>query len=161
MNRAGSGLSHERRNRSDRRNRPWWAVLYGSLNPRRRLPPRRFDELRFHSVDWHSAHLLAVAMGILLLSVADAFLTLVLLQKGAIEVNPLMAQLLYRNVAAFAALKMAMTSAGIVCMVVLARYRFMRLVRVGWVLYTLLTVYAILIAYEVWLLKGPLEFPIL
>jgi hypothetical protein len=135
-------------------------VWYGSFHPRRRTPPRRLDESRFHSLDWHSAHLLAVAIGILLLSVVDAFLTVVLLQGGADEVNPIMAALIYRSVAVFAALKMAMTSMGITLMVILARYRFMRLLRVDWVLYGVLIAYASLIRYEVWMLKGPVQLPI-
>src|SRR5271163_2899033 len=106
-NPAQSHLTHERRYRADRRSRLWWSVCYGSFNPRRRTPPRRLDDSRFHSLDWHSAHLLAVAIGILLLCVADAFLTLILLQGGAAEINPLMALLLCRSVAAFAVLKIA------------------------------------------------------
>jgi Domain of unknown function (DUF5658) len=160
-NRAGSVLTHDRRQRAERRHRLWWAVCYGSFNPRRRTPPRRFDDSSFHSLDWHGAHLLAVAIGISLLCVGDAFLTLVLLQRGAVEVNPLMAQLVYRNVAAFAAVKMALTGIGIVLMVVLARHRFLRLLRVEWVLYAMLTAYAVLISYEIWMLKGPLDLPIL
>jgi len=160
MNRTGSH-SHERRARAERRRRVWWSVCYGSFNPRRRTPPRRVDDSRYHSLDWHSAHLLAVAIGILLLSVVDAFLTIALLQGGADEVNPIMATVIYRSVAAFAALKMAMTSAGVVLMVFLARYRFMRLLRVEWVLYGVLTAYASLIGYEIWMLKVPLELPIL
>jgi hypothetical protein len=154
-------LTPERRDRADRRRRVWWSVWYGSFNPRRRAPPRRLDDSRFHSLDWHSAHLLAVAIGVLLLSVADAFLTVVLLQGGANEVNPIMASLIYRSVALFAALKMGMTSLSIIFMVVLARYRFMRLLRVEWVLYGVLIAYASLISYEVWMLKGPVELPIL
>src|SRR5450631_4547581 len=88
--------THERRDRADRRLRVWWSVCYGSFNPRRRRPPRRLDDSRFHSLDWHSAHLLAVAISILLLSAVDAFLTPVLLQGGADEVNPIMAMLIYR-----------------------------------------------------------------
>jgi hypothetical protein len=95
----------------------------------------------------------------LLLSVADAFLTVVLLQGGADEVNPIMAALIYRSVAMFAALKMAMTGIGVVLMVFLAPYRFMRLLRVEWVLYGVLTAYASLIGYEVWMLRGPLDLP--
>ncbi len=75
-------MVHERRGRADRRNRVWWSICYGSFNPRRRSPARRLGDSRFHSLDWHSAHLLAVAVGILLLSVVDAFLTLQLLQGG-------------------------------------------------------------------------------
>ena len=144
----------ERRGRADRRRRAWWSVLYGSFNPRRRRPARRLDDSRFHPVDWYSAHLLAVSVGILLLSAADAFLTATLLLHGADEMNPVMAVLVYRSIATFAAAKMAMTGAGIVVMVFLARYRFMRMIRVDLVLYAVLTVYAWLIGYEIWLLKG-------
>lgn len=151
-NRAGPHLTNERRDRADRRRRVWWSVCYGSFNPRRRVPPRRLDESRFHSLDWHSAPLLAVAVSILLLCVADAFLTLALLQGGAAEVNPIMATLIYSSVAVFASLKMAMTSMGIILMVVLARYRFMRLLRVEWVLYGVLIAYVSLVSYEVWIL---------
>ena len=147
-------LPPERRGRTDRRRRIWWSICYGSFNPRRRAAPRRRDELKFHSLDWHSPHLLAVAIVISLLCVGDAFLTLLLLQGGAFEVNPLMAGLIYRSVAAFAAWKMAMTGTSIVLMVVLARYRFMRLLRVEWVLYAVLIAYAGLIGYEVWLLES-------
>jgi Domain of unknown function (DUF5658) len=101
--------------------------------------------------------LLAVAIGILLLSVSDALLTMMLLQGGADEVNPVMAALIYRSVAMFAALKMGMTSLGVVLMVFLARYRFMRLLRVEWVLYGVLIAYVALIGYEVWMIKGPVE----
>lgn len=156
-----SRSSQERRDRGDRRRRVWWSVCYGSFNPRRRTPPRREGEARFHSLDWHSARLLAVSIGILLLCLVDAFLTVVLLQGGADEVNPIMAALIYRSVAMFAVLKMAMTGAGIMMMVVLARYRFMRLMRVEWVLYGVLIAYACLIRYEVWMLKGPVDLPIL
>jgi hypothetical protein len=158
--RSADRIAQERRHPTDRRRRVWWSVFYGSFNPRRRIPPRRLDDSRFHSLDWHSAHLLAVAIGILLLCVVDAFMTLVLLQGGAYEVNPLMAAVIYRSVALFAALKMGLTGLSIMLMVVLARYRFFRLLRVEWVLYGVLLTYAGLIGYEVWMLKGPLFLPI-
>src|SRR5882762_5761578 len=115
----------ERRQRSDRRHRALWSVFYGSFNPRRRRPARRTNDSRFHPIDWYSAHLLAVSIGILLFSAADAFLTGILLQHGADEINPVMAVLVYRSVAAFAAFKMAMTGISLVVMVILARYRFL------------------------------------
>ena len=152
---------HERRGRTERRRRLWWSVLYGNFKPRRRSSPRRFGDMRFHMHDWHSAHLLAVAVGIVLLSVTDAFLTLTLLQGGAAEVNPIMAVLVYRSAATFTALKMGMTSAGVILMVFLARYRFMRVLPVEWVLYGVLLAYATLIGYEIWMLKGPSDLPIL
>lgn len=144
----------ERRNRSDRRHRVVWSIFYGSFNPRRRRPARRRSDSRFHPMDWYSAHLLAVSVGILLLSAADAFLTGILLLHGADEVNPIMALLVYRSVAAFAALKMAMTGTSVMVMVFLSRYRFMRVLRVDLVLYAVLAVYAWLIGYEIWMLKS-------
>src|ERR1700677_1045332 len=153
--------TQERRDRAERRRRVVWAVCYGSFNPRRRTPPRRLEDSRFHSLDWHSAHLLAVAIGILLLCVVDAFLTVVLLQGGAAEINPIMALLLGRSVATFAMLKLGMTGAGTISMVILARYRFMRLLRVEWALYGVLIGYATLIGYEIWMLESPAAPPIL
>ena len=147
------GLRSDRRGRGDRRVRVWWALLYGSFNPRRRRPPRRVAEPRYHSLDWHDAHLLAVSIGILILSVADAFMTLTLLSGGAVEVNPVMAAVVYRSAAAFAVLKLAMTGAGVTLMVMLARYRFMRVVRVDVVMYGLLMVYSVLLGYEYWMLS--------
>jgi Domain of unknown function (DUF5658) len=154
-------LDPDRRDRADRRRRVWWSVYYGNFNPRRRRPPRRGDDHRFHALDWHSSHLLAVAIGILLFSVVDAFLTVVLLQGGAREVNPIMAALIYRSVAVFTALKMGLTSLCTVLMVCLARYRFMRKLRVQWLLYGVLLAYVCLISYEVWMLKSPVQLPIL
>jgi hypothetical protein len=159
MNQPGLPLAGERC-AADRRRRVWWSLCYGNFNPRRRTPPRRgLERYRFYFLDWHSSHLLAVAIGVLLLSAMDAFLTLQLLERGAAEVNPIMAALLYRSVAAFAALKMAMTSVSIVLMVLLSRYRFMRLLRVEWVLCAVLVAYTSLICYEVSLLKNQMELP--
>jgi hypothetical protein len=72
-----------------------------------------------------------------------------------------MAVLIYRGVAVFAALKLGITGASIIFMVVLARYRFMRVLQVTWVLYGVLIAYASLIGYEIWLLKSPLALSIL
>jgi hypothetical protein len=150
-----------RRDTADRRRQVWWALWYGSFNPRRRRPSRRVDERRFHSLDWHSTHLLVVSIGILLLSAADAFMTVTLMDGGATEVNPFMASVIYKSAAIFAAVKMLLTGAGVILMVVLAHYRFMRLVRVGVVMYGLLLGYVALLVYEFWMLRShmaPFEF---
>jgi hypothetical protein len=157
-----TALGSDRRNRTDRRHRVVWSILYGSFNPRRRRPARRLNDSRFHPIDWYSAHLLAVSVGILLLSAADAFLTSILLLHGAEEVNPIMAAVLvFRSVAVFAAIKMAMTGISIVGLVFLSRYRFMRMLRVDLVLYAVLVVYVWLIGYEISMLKGSSDLPVL
>ncbi len=148
------GAPGERRSRADRRQRVFWSAVYGSFNPRRRRPPRRLDDSRYHAMDWHSAHLLAVSLGILILSVADAFMTLRLISEGAVEVNPLMALFVaHGEIAMFAALKMAMTGISVMLMVFLARHRFMRMVRVEVILYGILVAYMILIGHELGMLQ--------
>jgi Domain of unknown function (DUF5658) len=144
---------NERRDRPDRRRRLWWSVVYGSFNPRRRRPSRRTDESRYHGLDWHSANLWAVSVAILILCVADAFLTVTLMSGGAVEVNPVMALFVGNNVAVFAGLKMAVTGIGILLLVFLARYRFMRLVRVDVILYCVLIAYVALLFHEIGMLR--------
>lgn len=108
----------------------------------------------YHSVDWHSAHLLAVSIGILILCVGDAVLTLTLMSYGAVEINPVMAMLVYGSPAVFAALKMAVTGISVVMLVFLARYRFMRVVKVELFLYAVLAGYMFLIGHEFGMLQN-------
>ena len=147
------GSRRERRLGAERRRRIWWSLLYGSIRPRRRLPARRVGDSRFQAMDWHGAHLWAASIVILILSLADAFLTLTLLSGGAVEVNPIMAMLLGGNGVAFAAFKMAMTGIGVTLLVFLARYRFMRLIRVELILYAVMTAYIALIVHELRMLE--------
>jgi hypothetical protein len=151
----------ERRAPLERRRRRVWSVFYGSFNPRRRCASRRAGDARFHSLDWYSAHLLAVSIGISLLSGADAFLTLTLLNSGADEINPIMAALLERGAAEFTVFKMTSTGLCVIALVVMSRHRFMRLIRVDVVMYLVLATYVSLIGYELWLLRRPLEASIL
>jgi hypothetical protein len=143
----------ERRGQPDRRARFWWSLFYGNFKPRRRRPSRRDTDGPFHSLDWHDSHLLAVSIGILLLSVADAFMTITLLAGGAVEVNPVMAAVVYRSATVFAAVKLSMTGLGVMLLVTLARYRFLRIIRVDVAMYCLLLVYLILLGYEYWMLR--------
>jgi hypothetical protein len=64
-----------------------------------------------------------------------------------------MALLVDGNVAVFTALKMAITVLSVALMVVLARYRFLRLARVEVVLYGVLAGYLVLICYEIGMLR--------
>jgi hypothetical protein len=56
---------------------------------------------------------------------------------------------------------MAMTGMSIILMVILARYRFMRVLPVEWVLYGVLIAYASLIGYEISMLESLGGLPIL
>lgn len=142
----------ERRNRLERRHRRFWSIAYGSFNPRRRAV-RRTAEHHLQFVDWHHPHLLGAALGILLLCSIDAILTLTLISQGASEVNPVMAELMYRDIAMFAVGKMFMTGGGVLTLVALSRCRIFGKVRVDLGLYLTLAGYVGLIAYEMSLLN--------
>ena len=148
-----TGRGFERRSRPERRHRLWWAFLYGAIRPRRRRVGRRTDDGRFQPTDWHAAHLWAVSVGILILSVVDAFLTLTLMSGGAVEMNPVMAAVMGHDIGVFAVLKIAMTGGCVMLMVFLARYRFMRVVRVELLLYGVLLTYLFLVGHEMSMLR--------
>jgi hypothetical protein len=148
----------ERRAAVERRTRTLRALLYGSFKPRRR-DSRRDKDMGFAAVDWHQSRWLAVALLIVILSCADAFFTLTLLDDGAYEANPFMARLLDGAPHWFALAKIGLTSAGVILLTVVARTRAFGRVPVGFVLYAVLLGYATLVAYEYWLCDHPLLGP--
>ncbi|HKE44656.1 MAG TPA: DUF5658 family protein [Steroidobacteraceae bacterium] len=141
------GVPEDRRRATDRRNVTLWSMIYGGFRPRRRATRRALDH-HLPIVDWHESHLLAIAICILLLSFADAFLTLNLLMRGAEEANPFMAALFYHNVAVFTAVKMALTGGGVLLLVALSRMRLFGRIKVVQALYATLVIYVVLVFYE-------------
>jgi hypothetical protein len=137
---------------SERRQQVWRALLRGSLEPRRRAP-RRAGERLVSAVDWHHPQWLAIAILIVVGSCCDALLTLVLIESGAHEWNPLMARFVGGSALTFALIKFGVTAAGVVFLTQLVRVRAFGRVPVGALLYTALLVYAALIAYELRLLN--------
>jgi hypothetical protein len=103
------------------------------------------------SVDWHAPQWLAAALVVLLLSLADTFLTLVLVHHGAIEVNPLMAPLVLGSGQGFAFLKLALTASAVTVLVALTRVPAFGRLLAGPILVGAAMLYALLIAYELWL----------
>jgi uncharacterized protein DUF5658 len=144
--------ARERRDR-DRRQHVARSLLHGSVKPRRRAP-RRCDEHTVTAVDWHHPQWLAIATLILLGCCADAFLTLMLLERGAYEVNPLMAPLVGGSSLTFALIKIGVTATGVVLLTHLARIRAFGRIPVGVFLYCVLALYGALIAYELRLLNA-------
>ncbi len=146
-------VNSDRRRPADRRKRILRALIHGSFNPRRQ-GSRRDGEHSFTAVDWHHPQWLAVAMLTLIMCVADALLTLVLLQRGAYEANPFMALLVDGSPLAFAIIKFGLTAGGLVVLILLARVRLFRKLPVAAVLYAVLLSYAALIGYELWLIEA-------
>lgn len=140
----------DRRRRADRRRHhilfgdwrwAWWG---------KRERSRRDDEAAEYGVDRYQPHLLFLAVGILILSCMDAAFTLVLIERGvAHEGNPFMRILMDHDQQIFVNLKVVLTSAAVVFMVALAEWRFVRVVRVRYIMLATLIAYAALVVYEV------------
>jgi len=125
----------------------WRTIFYGFMRSRRRNLRREIDaEVVF--LDWHHPWLFFLAVGTMLLSCLDAFMTLQLLERGMVEVNPVMAAILGRGTTAFAVSKMLLTGTSILILVFLAKSRFLNRFRTGLFLTAFFTIYACLACYE-------------
>ena len=131
----------------DRREFSWRTVVFGFTRSRRVAHRRSVDE-EVIFLDWHHPWLFFLATGTMLLSCADAFLTLQLLDRGMIEANPVMRAMLSHSTALFAGTKMAMTGFGILTLVFLAKARFLNRIRTGLFLTAFFSFYACLVCYE-------------
>ena len=135
------------RDDSERRDFSWRTVFFGFTRSRRHAHRRVVDD---HVVflDWHHPWLFFLATGTMLLSVADAFLTLQLLERGMIEVNPVMNALMLHGTLAFTATKLGVTAIGILTLVFLAKSRFLNRIRTGLILTIFFSFYSCLVCYE-------------
>jgi len=107
--------------------------------------------------DWFHPQWLGVGILILTLCALDAVLTLTLMDHGAYELNPVMAPLLEGTGWGFAFVKVGLTAMGVILLTVLARLRIFGR-SVGNVLYLVLIAYAVLVGYELFLLRNiPLD----
>jgi hypothetical protein len=138
----------ERRADAERREVSWRTVFFGYTRSRRHVP-RRDEDSGIIFLDWHHPWLFFLAVGIMLLSCADAFLTLTLMQHGMIEANPIMNTMLSQGTAAFAVSKIVMTGTSILILVFLAKSRFMNRFRTGLFLTFFFSVYCCLVCYEI------------
>ena len=93
-----------------------------------------------------------MAFVILLLSFADSLFTLMLLDRGAVELNPLMRFLIQDGGRSFALVKLGLTAFSITALIILARSRAFGRFPAGLVLYATLAIYTCLVGYELSLL---------
>ena len=131
----------------ERRDFGWKTVVFGFLRSRRR-DERRINDANALYSDWHHPWLFFLATGTMLLSTLDAFLTLQLISRGAVEINPVMAAVMGHGTFAFAAVKMLLTGAGILVLVFLSRSRLFNRFRTGLALTVFFSLYCCLVCYE-------------
>lgn len=137
----------DQRAEEERRTFSWRTVFFGFMRSRR-LSPRREDEAEVIFLDRHHPWLFFLAVGTMLMSSLDAFMTLQLLDRGMVEINPVMAAVLGQGTATFAISKMTMTGTGILALVFLAKARFLNRFRTGLFLTLFFSIYACLVCYE-------------
>lgn len=137
----------ERRVFEDRRAFSWRTVFFGFMRSRRH-DSRRDDDGDVIFIDWHHPWLFFLSVGIMLLSCTDAFLTLLLIERGMVEANPIMAAVLGQGAATFAVSKVFMTGTSILILVFLAKFHFMNRLRTGLFLTLFFSIYSCLVCYE-------------
>lgn len=145
----------ENRENLERREFTWRTVFFGFLRSRRRNF-RRSRETDTQFIDWHHPWHFFLATGTMLLCCLDAFFTLRLLDRGAIEVNPIMAAALEQSAFVFAASKLLLTGIGLLMLVFLSRTRLFNFLRTGLLLTVFFSFYACLVCYQFLLLIRPL-----
>ena len=137
----------DRRQYPSRRAFSWSTALFGFLRSHRRTL-RRAEDADSLFTDWHHPWLFFLAVGIMVLSCVDAFMTLRLLEHGMVEANPVMAAMLDQGIGRFSASKFALTGIGVLTLVFLARTVFMNLMRTGLLLTIFFSIYCCLVCYQ-------------
>ena len=139
--------------RNDRR-RGQWRTLAHSLYRRRRRGNRRGQDLGRNSyVDWHEPWLLALSMAIIALCVADAFLTLDILERGGEELNPIMRWFLEHDSQVFIVAKLTMTATCLAFVIAHKRFRLWSKITGYQILWSIFFAYVGLITYQIGLLS--------
>jgi len=131
-----------------------FSTLHGALFLNRRRRFRRDDDHVNSYMDWHGHIPLAATLLIILLCFADAFLTTVLLEKGAVEMNKFMEWLIRKDIHTFTIVKMAITGTALVILVMHYNFTIYKYIAVKYVMYMLVPAYLLLILHELNMLSN-------
>ncbi len=92
----------------------FWHLFSG-----RRKGLRRHEDIReSHFLDHYGLYIFSIIIGIILLSLTDAMLTLYLIRNGAAEVNPVMKHFLDLGTLPFLAAKYLLTTASVILLLI-------------------------------------------
>jgi len=136
------------------RRQPSLKTLLGSLTLSRRRDSRREDDHIDSYTDWYGHWPFAATLTIILLCFADAFLTIVLLSKGAVELNTLMDWFIQKDTYMFAVVKMSMTGVALIILVMHFNFRIYKYIAVRYLIYALVPLYSLLIFHELTMLAN-------
>jgi Domain of unknown function (DUF5658) len=133
------------RSGTDRRRLSLRSLVYGAWRGRRVAERRTGTQAGY--VDRYPSSVVLAAVALFALAVADAYGTLVLLEAGAQEINPVMEALLQAEPAWFVPMKLAITAVGVLLLVLHKNFSLGQIPALK-ILYGLLGLYGCLIAYE-------------
>ena len=136
------------------RRQPSLKTLLGSLTLSRRRDSRREDDHIDSYTDWYGHWPFAAALTIILLCFADAFLTIVLIGNGAIEINILMDWFIQKDLFMFTVVKMSMTGTALIILVMHFNFQIYKYIAVRYLIYGLVPLYSLLIFHELRMLAA-------
>lgn len=128
----------------DRRHRPTPRFSRHSFRGGRRRRPRRGGERPGSFVDVYSTRLFLIVMWVALMNVADSFFTLIHLQRGGTEANPIAEALLLTGRTNFVFWKSSLIAAALL---VLCVHKNFHVARFG--LWTAALCYTLLLGYHI------------
>lgn len=142
----------------DRRRRTLPSLRYLIAGGRRRTVRRSEDRQRVVILDRYSPKLFGCIVGILLLSVLDALLTLYLMEHGSTELNPVMDYFLKKGPLLFAVAKYALTCVAVVTFLVVtnsivprSNFRAQRLFPYALIAFGAVIAWEIMLVFILWL----------
>lgn len=151
---SGAAAAAACRRRVDRRHHSLWSLVHYLYRNRRRGARRGADRERGYYVDIHDPVSMAVVLTVVMLCVADAFITLWLLQHGGKEINPIMDALIAHGPQIFFGVKFSITASCLLFLLMHRHFPVFRWLRGHHLLYSSLAVYVVLIGYEMTLIRS-------
>jgi len=146
-------IDYNRRLGNDRRRQAGINFRLLAGNGERRTIRRQEDRNRYFFVDRYSPRLFLSILAVTLLSFIDGLLTLFLIYHGAYETNPFMAYCLKAGPLAFIAVKYALTSLGVLILLIFRNIVLRKIkVRAHSLLYCAIGAFMAAIIWEFYLL---------
>lgn len=140
------------RSDQERRRFTFSGFLAGCIKRRRHT--QRRESLNGFYTDWYSPKLRFMAISLILLSCGDAVFTMILLSKGATEINPLMAVLIGHDLLVFFYVKLMMTATPLILLVAHHNFKLFKRFRVENIITASVLGYCLLLIYELSLLRS-------
>ena len=134
------------RRATDRRQKPTPILSRHSLLGGRRVGDRRIEGSPNQYVDRYESWLVGALVAISALCAFDAVFTLLYIQKGGSEANPVMAAVIEWGPRPFLILKCVVTNLGLAILCLHKNFRYVKSV-----ICVLLAIYSLLLVYHLWL----------